>query len=195
MKRTIADSWDQITVDQYQRLEGLNIKDNLVEITSILLDAPLQEVEKYSMDTFSEILSSIGWMLKLPREDYYKKSIEIDGVEFNLIKLSELSIREWIVITNLYKDRNKNLDKIFSELYKNKDGLEGDFKKAIIADLYGVMVFFCNIEIEYYRIMQIYFQNQMKTPRKRIFCFPGMNLFTRLRRAGLWTWRKSTTAI
>lgn len=175
---TVPDSWADVSIGQFQEINSLeNDKNKPLEIISILIDQDIEDLRRYDLKSLNSILKAISWSNELPKEETWKKVIEIDGEEYAFInKLSDLSLGEWIDLETYIDKPIDNLHKIAGLFYrpvlhKYKDSYiteEYDtvtseiraelFKEKMnIGDMYGAMVFFWHIEKECIKTIQDYF--------------------------------------
>jgi len=199
----LPDNWHGVTVEQFVKLSELDAEHDILEMIAILSSKDVKEVETIDSDGLCKVLQSINWFFELP-PDKYNKMIELEGKEYYLINLADLTVKEWIDLSIMCSEKAKNLHKIFSMLYKH-NGSKSDpdlFLKAPIGALYGAFVFFCNIEKRYYDLLQIYLIQEMtktktkQTKRMRLrkaLCH-GMNSFTRWLKGTFSKSKKCTTA-
>lgn len=148
----VPDSWDEVSVGQYQELANAS-KD--YDLISILLDEDPEEVRKLDADSIARLLSHLSWIKKLPSEKTYNAFIEIDGVEYRLIEnLNKFSIGEWSDIEDYYTDFKGNLHHILAMLYRDtpeydtvscRKRAELFKEKMMIGHVYGSFVFFSHV--------------------------------------------------
>lgn len=149
MKVLIPESWNEVTVGQYQEFAQAT---NDVDRVSILLDEDPEVVRKCDPQSMTKILSNLSWVKNLPEQHKYKLFIEIDNVEYRLVhNLNGFSLGEWVDMDEYQKDPDNNLHLIFSMLYRPlgeyrsedvKPRAELFRERAMIGDLYGSLVFF-----------------------------------------------------
>lgn len=162
IKINIPDSWNQVTVNQYQLITNLK-KSTSINIISILTNQDEEIIKSLDINTITTIINHLGWTNTIDIKEVYKPIIKIDNKEYGFIsKLTSLTAGEWIDLEYYIGDLNNNIHNIFSILYKplitaysdsdrlleNTDSEETQrraelFKeKAMIGDLYGALVFF-----------------------------------------------------
>ena len=165
IKLTVPDSWNQVTIKQYQLIINLK-KTTSINIISILTNQDEEIIKSLDINTITNIINHLNWTNTLDIKEVYKPIIKIDNKEYGFIsKLTSLTVGEWIDLEHYIGDLNNNIHNIFSILYKplitaysdtdrllentNNDETQRRaelFKeKAMIGDLYGALVFFCLI--------------------------------------------------
>lgn len=176
-KIQVPDSWDDVTIDQFQEISGLTTEDTdrTIDVISILIDEDPEIVRMFDLNTFSQLIGLLGWTNSMPNDAVYKTILSVEGEEYGMIsKLTSLSIGEWIDLEHYVKSPIENIHFIMSILYRplitafnDRDRLieEYDTDKMMrqasifkshvkITDVYGALVFFSIIEKEYIKIMQ-----------------------------------------
>jgi hypothetical protein len=170
MKKTIriADSWDDITLSQYQEIAQLDIEDSnkkMIEIISIITNEDPEIIKKMDVASLSAVLECLEWTNKSPDDAVYKPIIKVGDNEYGFINnLTDLTVGEWIDLEHYIADIPQYLDKIIATLYRplitavndkyrilepydsNKvEMIANEIKDVIkITEVYGVVVFFWN---------------------------------------------------
>lgn len=166
MKVKVPDSWDEVTVGQYQEIKQT---DSDLEIVSILLDEDPEIIKKFDAHSMERILNCLGWIKSMPQENIYKAFIEVDGVEYRLVEdLSKFSLGEWIDMDEYLKDFTGNLHYILAMLYRNepydtevyKKNGELFAEKVMIGDIYGSFVFFSIVATKCMLTTRVYLMTQ-----------------------------------
>ena len=185
VKYTMPDSWQEVTLSQYQEIISIDVEDTtkrMVEIISILADHDPADVSKMQLSSLKAITDHIHWLSKLPTDADYMPIIKINEEEFGLVpRLSDLSLGEWIDLEHYLQDVDKNLHIIMAILYRPLikafndrdrmvepyDGSTLDarailFKNhAKMQSVYGALVFFSNIARECMLTMPDYLAEQL----------------------------------
>ena len=119
----------------------------------------------------------MSWVEHLPNENKQKDVINIDGIEYGLIKFSDMTGGEWVDMEGYLEDSIVNLHKIVALFYrpilttlndgsliledydtKTANARAELFKEKLnVEDVYGVVVFFCNIANRSIATIQVYF--------------------------------------
>lgn len=164
----IPESWDDITLAQYQEIAMLDIDDNnkkMIEIISIITNEDPDVIKKVDVISLNKILACLEWTNKMPNDAIYKPIINANGNEYGFINnLNDLSIGEWIDLEHYMADVPRYLDKIIATLYRplitavndryrilepydssKIDYIANEIKDIKITEVYGVLVFFWNI--------------------------------------------------
>lgn len=174
LKLTFPDGWQKVTLSQFQEIAAIE-NDKAVNLISILSDEDPELIRKIDNDSYNRILEVIDWAFMLPSENY-KTQLEIDGVKYGLVKFHSLSLGEWVDIEN-HIGKNENLHKLFAILYRpfvnefdieeydaDKSARRAELfkEKLIIADVYGALVFFSLIEMNFMRIIKYSLEKELK---------------------------------
>jgi hypothetical protein len=114
----IPQSWDEVSLFQYQDLvllniEGKGIFEKYVEYLSILTQTDTEELEDLDIEYISKIIKNIKWLEKSPSTNY-KNTIG----DFHLINLNTLTLGAYIDIEYYSGEFFKNLHLIFAILYR-----------------------------------------------------------------------------
>lgn len=172
---TIPDGWHEVNIRTFQELsnldelEGLN---KIVELISILSDKDPEDIKKLDTEGFETLVSHIQWTGTMP-SDEVKTQINILGQDYYLVKLSNLSLGEWIDLDSWCDNSIENLHKIFALLYrpvgeeydseKMETRSELFLDKLMIEDVYGTLLFFSIIGNQYQKFIKEYTNQKMMT--------------------------------
>lgn len=182
MKIKIPDNWNEVTIGQFMELSALdkNSKDYGINSLSILIDKDPEEIRKFDVNSLTKIIHHLEWSMKYPDDDFYKESIEVDGVEYGKIEnLNSFSGGEWWDMEEYLNDYDNNIHNIFAMIYRplNDEYDASECKKrgvlfkekAVIGDVYGSLVFFSNVERKSMITIQdyLYRKTLQKTKRKK----------------------------
>jgi len=188
-KIQVPDSWDDVTIGQFQEINSLTSEDHerTIDVISILIDEDPELIRKFDVSTFTTLINMLTWTNEMPSDANYKPIITIGDEQFGLVpKLQNLTVGEWMDLDTLLKDPMTNMHQVMSVLYRplvtafnDRDRLidEYDFDKmerqAIkfqehvkISDVYGALVFFYLIGNEYTRITAEYLDQTMQEVTK-----------------------------
>lgn len=165
-KITLPDSWNEVTLRQFQEIGSLEDNDHKTNhIISILSDQDEEVINKMTVDSRLQVINHLKWVFGFPSETEYKRLVKIEDVDYYLQDYSELTIGERIDLKEYCKDTTKNLHKIFSILYKPEvkraDTSDLFLNKMMIGDVYGSLVFFYRIANRSIEIMQDYLMNDL----------------------------------
>jgi len=173
----VPENWSEVTLEKFQEIQILDksSEDYDTDCISILCDLDVAEVERMDIQTYSKILASLVWLIKLPTEANYKPIIKHKGQEYGIIKMSSLTNGQWYSLETWLEKPSENLHKILAMIYRplvtaiNDDyrileDYKADdaavraesFKKLSVADCYGAILFFSIIEKECMRTMKDY---------------------------------------
>ncbi len=123
-KVEIPIDWSGISIQMYQRFEGLKRKtlnkdEFNVEVMAIVCGLEKNDVETMAVSSLNKVLRSLKFLEKEPNTDELQKKVEWNGTKYGFIpNLSEITMGEYIDIENHCKQAHKNLHKIMSILYR-----------------------------------------------------------------------------
>lgn len=168
MKITLAESWDEVPLKTYQELAQLpSDQDNLsriIDVVSIFSDVDSEEIRKISTSELSKIGEAIKWAVEIPSSEF-KHIIKIDDEEYSLIEFKKMTVGEWIDVDSFLENSIMNMHKLMAILYRplvtaindrtrfveeydvDKMNVRAELfkEKIMIGDVYGTLLFFCNI--------------------------------------------------
>jgi hypothetical protein len=110
---------DHLTVRQYQDiglLEHLTDLEKAVHTISILCNIPLEEVEKFDLNSISKITADLTEVLKI--EKVYYPIIQMGDTVLGYSTFSKMKTKEALDLENLAKDPVNNLTQILALLYR-----------------------------------------------------------------------------
>lgn len=152
MKIELPDSWDEVTLGDYQEFTQA---ESDIERISILADQDPEDLKKLDLQSVNKILTQLSWVTKLPDQNRYNLFIEIDEVEYRLVhNLNGFSLGEWVDMDEYQKDVDKNLHLVLAMLYRPPGEYRSEdvrpraelFKeKAMIGHVYGALLFFSHV--------------------------------------------------
>ena len=166
LKLNIPDGWQQVTVKMFQELAKLDNNNDgiakVVDLISVLADADPEDIRKVDSSELGRLMDMIKWTAEFPNNPHLN-TINVKDVEYEMIKLSDLSLGEWIDLDTYVEDSIINMHKIFAMLYRTKGEIYDANKiedKAImfadnlpIGEVYGALLFFSLIVNEYTRTL------------------------------------------
>ena len=126
-KYNIIDSWEDVTLDKWQRLvlgnkvsKAKEAKDTI----ALLSDIPKKLIDQMSLKDVATIFEKVS---NLQVEGKLKKVFEIDGEEYGFLPdCDEISLGEWADIEHYIKDGlEKNMHKIMAVLFRPVTSKEG----------------------------------------------------------------------
>ena len=165
----LPDSWDEITIGQYQEICSIESDDNVrrwVEIISILSNSDPEKVKLMNPVKFAQAVEHLSFILTLPSDRIFKDEIVIDGVTYKFKeRLESLTVGEWLDLEAYIDDTNHNIHKTFAVLYSdgtdNIDKRSKVFKeKMMIGDVYAALVFFSLIGKESIQTIKDYLMSE-----------------------------------
>ena len=128
-KYNIIDSWEDVTLDKWQRLvlgnkvskaKTKEAKDTI----ALLSDIPKKLIDQMSLKDVATIFEKVS---NLQVKGKLKKVFEIDGEEYGFLPdCDEISLGEWVDIETYLKDGlEKNIHKIMAVLFRPVTSKEG----------------------------------------------------------------------
>ena len=161
---TLPTSWAEINIKTFQEMSLIDDKDKLlktIELISVLSDKDPEEIKQYNAIDLEKILNTIQWTNQSPTNEY-KTHLVIEEKNYYLVKLSTLSLGEWVDLDTWCEDSINNLHKIFALLYREEgEGYDANnlrselfLDKLMIEDVYGTLIFFLAIASQYYLLIQ-----------------------------------------
>ena len=149
---SLPEGWHEVTLCQFMEIKELDLDEYRTNsVIAILTNEDDELINKLTKQSKDQIVSKLTWTNQLPPDNFYKREIIIDEVEYYLRDLTELTNGEWIDLNVYFKNPFKNLHKICSIFYQplkkvNSNTLSDLFyNKMFIGDVFGVLVFFCLI--------------------------------------------------
>lgn len=181
---TVPDSWEDVTIDQFQEINTLTSEgtEKTIDIISIFLNEDPELIKKFDITTYTKLISMLGWSNEMPSDANYKPILKIKDQEYGLIpRLNTLLLGEWMDLEHyINEDPIQNIHFIMSILYRplitafnDRDRLIEPydaevmvrqaelFKKHIkIGEVYGALVFFYLIASNSMQIMKDYLHQE-----------------------------------
>jgi hypothetical protein len=166
----VPDSWNEVTVSQFQEINSIPLesKSRALEIISILINEDIEEIRKYDMQSLNRIVAALGWCDELPSDKDFEEVLTLDGTNYHMVKMSSFSVGEWIDLEQYFEDPINNLHNILGVFYRDNDlpydTITSEKRASIFRDkvnvgqVYGTVVFFCNIEKNCIQTIAVYFQ-------------------------------------
>lgn len=170
---TVPDSWNEVTVSQFQEINSIPLesKSRALEIISILINEDIEEIRKYDMQSLNRIVAALGWCDELPNDKEFDQTLTINDITYNMVKMSSFSVGEWMDLEQYFEDPINNLHNILGVFYRDNDlpyntttseQRANIFREHVnVGQVYGTVVFFCNIERSCIQTIKVYFQMEM----------------------------------
>tara|TARA_R110002020_G_scaffold111927_4_gene258057 strand:- start:411 stop:1001 length:591 start_codon:yes stop_codon:yes gene_type:complete len=121
----IPTSWNDISIEMYQKFEGLKkkkLKEDEFNINVICVICGIERelMERMEYKDINKIAKELRFLMKeTPNTDELVKKVEWNGVKYGFIpNLSEITMGEYIDIEEHCKEAQKNIHKIMSVLYR-----------------------------------------------------------------------------
>lgn len=201
----IPESWEEVSINKWRSLRNIQmyITDDMddeqkltieLEIMSVLTYIPFDVLINIPGKYYKEISDSISFFHTVELTEEYKTSIVIDGEEYKLMDLTQLTLGDRANIDIIRDSSNleDRIGRVMSILYR-KDGEEEltmdqrDEKEYLfnenvsINDVYGTLIFFLTMIKEYKK--NIKFSLAMKTRNELLMkmkWFPRMKMRMKL---------------
>ncbi len=181
----IPKSWNDIDIDTFIELHLLS-KDNQMDedelninISSILLDLSIQEIEELNYEVFKSIITDLGFLLTPPKDTYKQYISTPAGILYFNEDFNQYTIGEFIDLNNLFNTGCiPNLKVILSILYRVKTikksllypdeyekygnwiyHRESLFSEIKITDVYGIINKFIKYRENFFEIYQGLFED------------------------------------
>lgn len=170
---TVPDSWNEVTVSQFQEINSIPLesKSRALEIISILINEDIEEIRKYDMQSLNRIVAALGWCDELPNDKEFDQVLTLNDTTYNMVKMSSFSVGEWMDLEQYFEDPINNLHNILGVFYRDNDlpyntttseQRANIFREHVnVGQVYGTVVFFCNIERSCIQTIKVYFQLEM----------------------------------
>lgn len=136
---TVPDSWEKVTLKQFQEIERFySDKDatfNVIDVLDILIDKDKDYIMSLPADFLDIILSKLSFLLVQPEIDNPTNKIVIDGVEYHIDIQNKLKTGEYVAVDTVMKADKHNLAAVLAILCR-KDGelYDSKFENEILDD-------------------------------------------------------------
>lgn len=121
MKIELPNSWEGVTVEQFQALQkilqekGDEYATN-VAIISIMSGVPVDEIETYSLKTYAKCMQTLSF-LKEKISGEVQKVVEFQGLKYDVITdVYKLNGGQYITLMHLMKDPDKVIEQLHEVL-------------------------------------------------------------------------------
>lgn len=136
---TVPDSWEKVTLKQFQEIERYySDKDatfNVIDVLDILIDKDKDYIMSLPAEFLDIILSKLSFLSVQPEIDNPTNKIVIDGVEYHIDIQSKLKTGEYVAVDTVMKADKHNLAAVLAILCR-KDGelYDSKFENEILDD-------------------------------------------------------------
>ena len=137
---TVPDSWEKVTLKQFQEIERYySDKDatfNVIDVLDILIDKDKDYIMSLPAEFLDIILSKLSFLSVQPEiDDNPTNKIVIDGVEYHIDIQSKLKTGEYVAVDTVMKADKHNLAAVLAILCR-KDGelYDSKFENEILDD-------------------------------------------------------------
>ena len=117
MKIELPNSWESVTVEQFQALQrilaekGEEYATN-VAIISIMSGVPVDEIETYSLKTYAKCMQTLSFLTEQLVGEV-QKAVEFGGIRYDVITdVYNLNGGQYITLMHLMKDPDKVIDQL-----------------------------------------------------------------------------------
>lgn len=136
---TVPDSWEKVTLKQFQEIERYySDKDatfNVIDVLDILIDKDKDYIMSLPAEFLDIILSKLSFLSVQPEIYNPTNKIVIDGVEYHIDIQSKLKTGEYVAVDTVMKADKHNLAAVLAILCR-KDGelYDSKFENEILDD-------------------------------------------------------------
>ena len=117
-------SWDDVTLGQFQQLQG---KDDIIDIVSILSNHSRDDVMMLPSELLDLILDAMSFISEAPEQGEPTNRIEIDGETYQVNVMEKLKVGEHIAADTILKADKNNIAAILAVMCR-KEGEVYDSK-------------------------------------------------------------------
>lgn len=117
MKIELPNSWEGVTVEQFQALQKILAEKGdeyatNVAIISIMSGTPMDEIETYSLKTYAKCMNTLSFLTEQLVGEV-QKAVEFGGVRYDVITdVYNLNGGQYITLMHLMKDPDKVIDQL-----------------------------------------------------------------------------------
>ena len=117
MKIELPNSWEGVTVEQFQALQKILAEKGdeyatNVAIISIMSGTPMDEIETYSLKTYAKCMNTLSFLTEQLVGEV-QKAVEFGGVRYDVITdVYKLNGGQYITLMHLMKDPDKVIDQL-----------------------------------------------------------------------------------
>jgi len=117
MKIELPNSWEGVTVEQFQALQRILAEKGdeyatNVAIISIMSGTPMDEIETYSLKTYAKCMNTLSFLTEQLVGEV-QKAVEFNGKKYQVITdVYDLNGGQYITLMHLMKDPDKVIDQL-----------------------------------------------------------------------------------
>ncbi len=117
MKIELPNSWEGVTVKQFQALQRILAEKGdeyatNVAIISIMSGTPMDEIETYSLKTYAKCMQTLSFLTEQLVGEV-QKAVEFGGIKYDVITdVYKLNGGQYITLMHLMKDPDKVIDQL-----------------------------------------------------------------------------------
>jgi len=174
MKLTVPTSWQDITVEQFQRIHKLNTSDlakedpidYLLSLISICCKESYETISKFSIEQINTVGARLQFIQAMPPQKKIEQVIKLNREYLCELAIEKISAGQYIDLKNYIKHGViENIHNILTCFYiprmekyaqTKPEIIANQFLKMSIADAYPIAVFFWNLVNSSMEIIQDY---------------------------------------
>ena len=117
MKIELPNSWEGVTIEQFQALQKILAEKGdeyptNVAIISIMSGVPMDEIETYSLKTYAKCMQTLSFLTEQLVGEV-QKAVEFGGLRYDVITdVYKLNGGQYITLMHLMKDPDKVIDQL-----------------------------------------------------------------------------------
>lgn len=169
----VPSSWDEITLDKYQKIDKYyKDKDkafNVLDVLDILIDKDRDYIASLPAEFLDSILTHLLFITTQPEVGEASNKIKIDGEEYKINIMEKLKLGEYVAVDNVIKTDSSDYASILAILCR-KEGEAYDskfeaeifekrkemFEKQPVTRILPIVGFFLNLYILSEKHSQLY---------------------------------------
>ena len=172
-KVNVPASWDDITLDKYQKIEKYyEDKDdnfNVIDVLDILIDKDRDYIQSLPAEFLDTILTHLVFLATTPEVKEATNKIKIDDEEYIINVMEKLKLGEYVAIDNVIKNDKHDYASIFAIICRKKDEIYDStfeaekfeerkkmFLSQPVTSILPMISFFLNLYIMLERPSQLY---------------------------------------
>lgn len=187
MKIKIKNSWEDITLKEFNQLLKLNVNpdnsdvENLIEILSVISDKSKEELLDMDASFVMSLMKEIDFIDTDIKKGLPKQSYILNGTEYEVnMNIGSLKAGQWIDIVNWTKrnDKNEALDDFLAVIMKPKgseynietyyESLKDIYEYMSVKDASDISTFFLTNYESIIKGLASYLEKQMKKGSKKL---------------------------
>ena len=172
-KVNVPTSWNDITLDKYQKIEkyyeNKDKKFNVIDVLDILIDKDREYIEQLPSDFLDTILTHLMFLTTTPEVKEPSNKIKIDGEEYVINIMEKLKLGEYVAVDNVLKNDRHDYASILAILCRKNGEIYDStfeaekfeerkkmFEKQPVTNILPITAFFINCFIMSERLSHLY---------------------------------------